>query len=76
MNYTIRGGVTKDIAVGDMVRVPDGILPRSVEIGEFIPVVGTPGGNMVLVSLIPDGSENFNPTNLSSEAITEVWRKQ
>lgn len=75
MNYVIADGSTKDILVGDMIQVIDGILPDEISTSDFISVVGIPT-YALQISIIPQGKTTVITTDLSAAAVTSVWRKQ
>jgi hypothetical protein len=76
MIYTIAGGTQKDIQVGDAIRCIPGVLPRSVEAGDFVFVAGTSASDSLQISVTPDGATAPVVTNLSPAAVLDAWRKQ
>ena len=74
MVYTIADGSSKDILVGDMVQVIDGILPDEISTTDFISVVGL-FTYALQISIVPQGRTTVINTDLSSAAVTTVWRK-
>ena len=75
MIFTIHDGTLKDILPGDKIVCQASVMPDSADNGQLILVQGVITG-LLQVVLVPDGSLNPITTDLSPDAVIEVWKKQ